>query len=374
MLNRKGKPTGQTKQLLVIKELGRGGNGTVWRVREQLQGKTRSWWGRAAGGAAAPAAADLALKVAMPYEEMSEEYRGRCSRGEHGLITCSILRSEHCIMEDARVSPYVLDSYGMGRVMGLDGCNVYCLLLELAEGGSLDQLVRPGGVPKGVKPEDAHELMKGIMKGLCSVHEDARAIHRDLKCSNIVLTKGGGGDAGAGGSRGGGAGSRQQQQHWHPKLIDFDAALRVGSSMDALGTTWNIGTPAFAAPEMREGFFHDSRVDSYQLGLTFVELRFGELVPFHHLWTEVDDKGLQLSEEDMEEQDERRLDLVAELERPDCPYNQDFGDGRVQLTAAELDFLKRCLQPDVRRRETVGMLCSSVYHQEGPYAKPCKGG
>ena len=380
MLNREGRPTGRCKQLLVVKELGSGGNATVWRVREQQgQSRTRSWWGRAAaagaagsGGSGAP---DMALKVAMYYEEMAEQYRERCSRGKHGIVTRSILCSEHCIMEDTRTSPNVLDSYGVGRLVGADGEEVYCLLLELAEGGSLDQLVRPEGVPRGLSPGDAYQLMKGIIKGLCSMHDEARAIHRDLKCSNIVLTgdgSSGGAGSGAGGSSSsssGGSGRKQRGQR-QPKLIDFDAAFRMGTSMDALGRTWNIGTPAFAAPEMREGYFHDSRVDSFQLGLTFVEMRFGEPVPFHHLWVEVDEQGMMLNEDEMAEQDERREDLVAELDREDCPYNQDWPDGRVKLTAAELDFLRRCLQPDVRRRETVGMLCCTVYTQEGPFADP----
>jgi serine/threonine protein kinase len=57
-----------------------------------------------------------------------------------------------------------------------------------AELGILVELVRPNGVAKGVGPEAAHPLMKGILLGLSAVHNKAKAIHRDIKSTNIVLT------------------------------------------------------------------------------------------------------------------------------------------------------------------------------------------
>jgi serine/threonine protein kinase len=254
--------------------------------------------------------------------------------------------SLECELLDAlSASQHVIDCYGYGYIGTQGGRKLYCLLLELAELGTLDDLVRPKGVPKGLGPEAAHPLMVGILRGLSAVHNKARAIHRDIKSTNIVLT----GEAAAP----------------KVKLIDFGCAHYMGNYLDDLSDKWDVGTPQFAAPEQREGFLHDVRIDSYQLGLTFVQLRFGEGVPFPHLWRQYTAEMVPLSKE---QQEQRRQDLVEELSRDDCVYTHDWADGRVKLTPAELDFLKRCLEPDVRRRDTVLRLIRHPYNLEGPGA------
>ena len=394
--------TGVVDTLYVVKQLGSGGNATVWRVRrlkrvdvtaaagcamaggvassvqpqakgaaegdteaEAVKGIQPSSAGGAGGTVAArqavvaaeqaaPEAADdgaieFALKVGIYHEHTQQQYRDATTPTQHATTNHGMLQLEVGIMEAAAENVHVINCYGSGRLKVQYDHELYCMLLELSELGSLDQLVRPGGVPRGLAPESAHTMVRGIMQGLSYVHNSVGAIHRDLKCSNIALS----GDSSSP----------------VPKLIDFGCALRPGRYLDALGLTYNIGTPAFKAPEQRQGCFHDTRVDSFQLGMTFIEMRFGEELPFYHLWVSHHPGMLLMSEEEQQEQLRRRGDLVAELERPDCPYNQDWPDGRVKLTPAELDFVMMCLQSKVAARPTVLRLFRSSYVLGGPDAE-----
>ena len=80
-------------------------------------------------------------------------------------------------------------------------------------------------------------------------------MHRDLKPGNIMLSKSG------------------------VKVLDFGLAK---SLQDEPLTVANavLGTPAYMAPEQRDGMHCDARTDIYGLGLVIAEMATGERPPF----------------------------------------------------------------------------------------------
>ena len=387
LLGRYGDCTGVVYNLDIIRQLGKGGNGNVWRVRRVESSSSTAAKGGGEGGkgeSTAPTAAagdgaggsgkakaaaraivttaaagegvaaappiciplpdrDLALKVVKCYEDFSLEYRRTTTHRAHAENARFIMHSDWDLLRKVATSPYVIDSYGYGRINTGDGQELYCLLLELAEHGSLQDYVRPGGVARGLDPVQAHQFTRSMLKGVSATHNVAHAFHRDLKCSNFLLT----GD----------------KDNPGLKLTNFGCAHDTEGHPDALCSRWKVGTPAFAAPQQQEGCLHDSRVDTYQLGLTWVQTRFGEVVPFPWLWGS--ELGVLLS---AEEQKERRQDLLVELERPDCPYINERADGIEKLQPGEMAFLRKCLEPEVAWRETVMRLLLHFYALCGPYA------
>ena len=380
LLTEYGQPTGEVMRLWVVSELGKGMFGTTWGVCKSMA-SCEAQGGEAAGSSGGsqstnstravmqdrpPASllkAEYALKVCHSFHEMAAEYQAGTTAEQHEQLQFQTARKEVTVLKSVHAGDAVLNiiqlhAFGMirssscagsaavtGVNRGQDGNKQYCLLLELAAHGSLESWVRPGGIPRGMAPAPAHKLLKHIVNGLQDLHSKSGVIHRDLKCSNAVLS---------------GNVSRPVA-----KLIDFGVSKVMGTDLGDLGKTWRAGTPWFRPPEMREGCKHDVRVDSYQLGMMLVEIRFGEYLPFLHLTADEDGAGLPLSEEQLEQ---RLSNLAAELDHPDCPYTKPWQDGRVMLTPAEVEFLKMCLEPDVSRRATMQELSGTLYFKKGPAA------
>jgi serine/threonine protein kinase len=91
------------------------------------------------------------------------------------------------------------------------------------------------GVPYG--SQIAAALVEAHAKGI---------IHRDLKPSNIMVGKSG------------------------VKILDFGLA-RSGQDETATGSLMIVGTPAYMAPEQREGKPADARADIYSFGCVLYE-------------------------------------------------------------------------------------------------------
>ena len=95
--------------------------------------------------------------------------------------------------------------------------------LEFCEGGTLHDLQRKSmRQRKHLKDEQISKIIKGILLGLKAVHK-ADYVHRDLKPTNVVLTKTG-----------------------EPKLIDFGLAVK---NVARQGIEDVCGTLAYQAPE-----------------------------------------------------------------------------------------------------------------------------
>ena len=120
------------------------------------------------------------------------------------------------------------------------------LVMELLEGETLAEKLNRGRL----SIEQTLRLGGEIADALAAAHAKG-IVHRDMKTGNIMLSKAG------------------------VKVLDFGLAK---SSEDANLTGSNVvmGTPAYMAPEQREGQECDTRTDIYALGLMLHEMATGK--------------------------------------------------------------------------------------------------
>ena len=119
------------------------------------------------------------------------------------------------------------------------------LVMELLEGETIAARLKRGPLPV----EEALLYGTQIASALADAHEHG-IVHRDLKPGNIMLTKSG------------------------AKVLDFGLATWEGD--DSLtGSRMVMGTPAYMAPEQREGNPSDARTDIYSFGRVFYEMLTG---------------------------------------------------------------------------------------------------
>ena len=130
-------------------------------------------------------------------------------------------------------------------------CNLYdvgpgYLVMELVEGETLLARLKRGKL----SIEQTIRYSSQIAAALAAAHAKG-IVHRDLKPANIMLAKSG------------------------VKILDFGLAK---SSRDESLTTSHmvVGTPAYMAPEQREGKECDARTDIYAFGLVLREMATGD--------------------------------------------------------------------------------------------------
>jgi serine/threonine protein kinase len=145
------------------------------------------------------------------------------------------------------------------RIYDADQDGDTCFIVqEYVDGGDLAALIRktsPGGMPV----REALRLATGVASGLAAA-EKLHIVHRDVKPSNILLTRAG-----------------------EPKLADLGLARKIRDadepppegSLTRPGST--VGTPAYMAPEqiLATGQV-DIRADIYALGATLYEMVTGQ--------------------------------------------------------------------------------------------------
>ena len=134
------------------------------------------------------------------------------------------------------------------------------LTMELVEGRSLDQVVRPGGLPAA----RVLELAIPLADALVAAHERG-VVHRDLKPANVMVTPEG-----------------------RVKVLDFGVAKlsriadpdladgpppTLTAPLSAVGQM--IGTVPYMAPEQIRGEAVDARTDLFALGIVIYELATG---------------------------------------------------------------------------------------------------
>ena len=150
------------------------------------------------------------------------------------------------------------------------------LVLELAEGDTLEKVLKPGALPL----ERAVLVLAQIAEGLAAIH-DKGIVHRDIKPQNVVLTPM---------PRGG----------EQARLLDFgiarlmeiqdpDGPISPGVPLLDVSTVDQnplisqpgqvVGTPAFVAPEQATGKPIDARTDVYSFGVLAFRVLSG-LFPF----------------------------------------------------------------------------------------------
>ncbi len=152
----------------------------------------------------------------------------------------------------ARLShPAIVGVYDWVEAAGEDW-----LVLERVDGRTLDQLLGAGPLP----PERAVALARGVASGLAAAH-GAGLVHRDLKASNVMVTKSG-----------------------EVKILDFGIAKAVEAGRVELLTTLTgegqvVGTVAAMSPEQALGQPVDHRSDLFSLGTLVYEMVSG-ISPF----------------------------------------------------------------------------------------------
>ncbi len=135
----------------------------------------------------------------------------------------------------------------------------HILVMELVEGETLREALRPGALPA----KRAVEIAVQIARGLAAAHEKG-VVHRDLKPENVILEKDG-----------------------RAKILDFGLAklaqpLAAGESLSAAGTLSNLteagavfGTLSYMSPEQVCGESVDHRSDIFSFGTVLYEMLSG---------------------------------------------------------------------------------------------------
>jgi tetratricopeptide (TPR) repeat protein len=158
------------------------------------------------------------------------------------------------------------------------------LVMELVDGETIAARLKSGPLPM----HTALRYASQIAAALVEAHAKG-IVHRDLKPGNIMIAKSG------------------------IKVLDFGLA-KSGQDETVTGSHMILGTPAYMAPEQREGKPADARSDIYSFGCVLYEMLTGARVGSQK--RRVPSRKLEtIVSRCLEEDPERRWQSVAELER-----------------------------------------------------------
>jgi len=118
-----------------------------------------------------------------------------------------------------------------------------CIVFELMPRGSLDQLLVQDSTQLTLPLQI--RLALDVARGLCFLHA-AGVVHRDIKCSNLLVTQG-----------------------MQIKITDFGTALPIRYTKDEQSLT---GTPQYIAPEVFTDFQYTIASDMYAFGIVLWQL------------------------------------------------------------------------------------------------------
>ncbi len=198
----------------VLEEIGRGGMGTVYRVKQVLLDKV------------------LALKI-IPSHHLSEQLAVRFQREAKTMAT--------------------LNHPNLGRILDFGiWLNQPFMVMEYVNGLPLSKLISERVIP----PAQAIELFRQVLNGLQHAH-DKGVLHRDIKPSNIMVL------------------SEEGQNK--AILLDFGIAKRIETDLSIVSTQAltrtgeMIGSPLYMSPEQARGERLTERSDLYSLGCALFE-------------------------------------------------------------------------------------------------------
>ena len=174
----------------------------------------------------------VVLKTLPPSMALSQELRERFIREARA---CARLHHQNIVQ--------ILDA----------GCQhgVYFYLMEFVDGESLEELLAK---EKNLPIAECCRVIKDAAVGLALAHQHG-IIHRDIKASNIMITRQG-----------------------TVKVADFGLACDLSATRISRSGQM-MGTPHYMSPEQWEGEGVDARSDLYSLGITFYYILAGQL-PF----------------------------------------------------------------------------------------------
>ncbi|XP_068083360.1 neither inactivation nor afterpotential protein C [Anabrus simplex] len=169
------------------------------------------------------------------------------------------IREEYRVLKDLSSHPNLPDLYGVFLKREEDSDKLW-FVMELCEGGPITDMVRALSV-QGRKMSEEHiaYILKEVVKALVHLHQN-HVMHRDVKGSNILLTKDG-----------------------EVKLVDFGLSRELASTMAKSSTC--LGSPCWMAPEVvasGNANSYDNRADVWALGIVAIELGDGK-PPFHDM-------------------------------------------------------------------------------------------
>jgi serine/threonine protein kinase len=204
----------------VLEKIGEGATGTVYKARDSKLDRV------------------VALKLLSLWSHIDPALRDRFVReAKYG---------------SALNHPNIVTIHDIGHDQGMD-----FIVMECVDGRTLDQVIRPDGLPL----DTCFQYALQITKALAKAHA-AGIVHRDLKPANILVTV-----------------------EDHIKLLDFGlAAPADGTAFDgcaahqestsSLGAI--LGTPGYLSPEQARGLSGDARSDIFSFGTVFYEMVTGE--------------------------------------------------------------------------------------------------
>jgi serine/threonine protein kinase len=204
----------------VLKPLGRGGMGTVYKAHDRMLDET------------------VAIKVLRSEfantPEMAQRFRHEIK------LARKVTHRNVCRIHE----------YGEER-------DLRYISMEFVEGADLKQVMRERGGT--LVADEALELAVQMAEGLQAIH-DVGIVHRDMKTANVM-----------------------RDARGLVRLMDFGIAkIGGGKASDAAALTCTgqiMGTPEFMSPEQCLGETLDHRSDLYALGIVLYELLTGAL-PF----------------------------------------------------------------------------------------------
>jgi len=214
-LIRKIEPGDVIGRCRIIRELGRGGVGTVYLADHQTL------------------KVEVAIKILSPSLSLDNPALGERFIRE-AQLAARIRHANVIAVMDAALD---------------EASGAYYIVMEYISGGSLAWHLRHGPLPE----KKALGIVAGIAEALIAA-EDGRIVHRDIKPENILLDPRG-----------------------TPKLADLGLAKNVIDTHASitLGGSF-MGTPAYMSPEQaRDAKIADTRDDIYSLGATFYECLTG---------------------------------------------------------------------------------------------------
>src|SRR5687767_12885984 len=209
-------PTEIAGRYQIIKKLGAGAFGTVYKAKDKILGrmvaiKTIRLEGLAAAGAGLAELINRFKREAQVSAQLKH--------------------------------PNIVTIYDIGEANGTS-----YLAMEFIDGVGLDRVIAAGKLPL----ERAASLGAQVADGLDFAHRH-NVVHRDIKPANIMIE---GGD--------------------RVKVTDFGIA-RVTDSVDNLTATGSLlGTPSYMSPEQARGATVDGRSDLFAVGCILYEMVAGK--------------------------------------------------------------------------------------------------
>ena len=142
--------------------------------------------------------------------------------------------------------PNIAQIYAIEETTNSRGDLEYFLVMEYIDGQELKKKIKEGSLT----PDEAIDIASQITEGLEAAHKKG-IIHRDIKSTNLMITKDG-----------------------NVKIMDFGLAkISDRSQITKDGST--IGTIAYMSPEQATGKDIDNRTDIWAFGVVFYELLTG---------------------------------------------------------------------------------------------------